>query len=168
MAVVTWSATLLPLAGVALGSGGTLVGQYLTTRVDARRQRREQLAAERGERKEAILGFLSAAQSVELLLDGQAFAGRHPEDDEVMDQLHGLWLAKKSCELMCSAEVAQAAHDYTLALHRLVRDESRPEGATSKGELRWAFMEMARRELGVADAPLRRGPLPPVSGTLTS
>ncbi|WP_460356976.1 hypothetical protein [Actinoallomurus acanthiterrae] len=165
---MTWSATLLPLAGVALGSGGTLVGQYLTTRVDARRQRREQLAAERGERKEAILGFLSAAQSVELLLDGQAFTGRHPEDDEVMDQLHALWLAKKSCELVCSAELAQAAHDYTLALHRLVRGESRTEGATPKGELRWAFMETARRELGVEDAPLRRDLLPPVSGVHTS
>ncbi|MEV0403368.1 hypothetical protein [Actinoallomurus sp. NPDC050550] len=168
MTVVTWSATLLPLAGVALGSGGTLVGQYLTTRVDARRQRREQLAAERGERKEAILGFLSAAQSVELLLDGQDFAGRHPEDDEVMDRLHGLWLAKKSCELVCSAEVGQAAHDYTLALHRLVRGGSRAEGAEPKGDLRHAFMEAARRELGVADAPLRRGPLPPVSGVPTS
>ncbi|GAA4630338.1 hypothetical protein GCM10023196_055300 [Actinoallomurus vinaceus] len=166
MAVVTWYATLLPLAGVALGSGGTLIGQYLTTRVDVRRQQREQLVAERGERKEAILGFLSAAQSVELLLDGHDFAGRRPEDDEVMDRLHGLWLAKKACELVCSAEVAQAAHDYTLALHRLVRAEAPVK--TSKGELRHAFMETARRELGVADPHLRRGPLPPVSGVPTS
>jgi hypothetical protein len=64
MAAMTWSATILPLAGVALGSAGTLVGQYLTTRVTVRREEREQAAAERAERKEAIMGFLSSAQTV--------------------------------------------------------------------------------------------------------
>ena len=72
---MTWSATILPLAGVVLGSASTLVGQYLTTRVTERRDQREQLTAERAERKEAISGFLSSAQSVESLLDRVTSSG---------------------------------------------------------------------------------------------
>jgi hypothetical protein len=149
MASMIWSAAISPLVGVALGSSTTLVGQYLTTRVALRREQREQYAAERGERKEAILGFLSSAQSVELLLD----RGRTSEG-EAWDQLHALWLAKKTCELACTARLAQAAHDYTLSLHRLLRGGLPDEEL--KRELRFAFMEAARSELGVEGGALRR------------
>ena len=152
---MSWSTTLLPLVGVAIGATGTLTGQYLTTRVDVRRERREGLTAERAERKETILGFLSAAQSVEMLIDRSA-DGRTPEDTEADDELHALWLAKKTCELVCSANLAQAAHDYTLALHDLLRGRTGTRPATPKRELRHAFMEAAREELGVRALPLRR------------
>ncbi|MCO5997491.1 hypothetical protein [Actinoallomurus rhizosphaericola] len=158
---MTWYATVLPLAGVVLGSAGTLVGQYLTTRVDARRERRAQATAERAERKEAILGFLSAAQSVELFLDRRDVIGSQEDDDEARDQLHALWLTKKTCELVCSDRTAQAAHDYTLALHALLRAGSPTEGVAGKREHRHAFMEEARRELGVNGDRLRRELPPP-------
>jgi hypothetical protein len=159
---MNWSATILPLVGVALGSASTVVGQYLTTRVAVRRDERERTAAERTERKDAILGFLSAAQSVELQLD--RIAGGRPRDDtEAWDHLHALWLAKKVPELVCSAALAQAAHDYTLALHGLLRGEGPVEDSPAKRELRYAFMEAARRELGVEEAALRRG-LPLATG----
>ena len=160
---MTWS-SILPLAGVALGSTGTLVGQYLITRVDVRRERRERVTAERAERKETILAFLSAVQTVELLLD-RSTGGRPLADDDAWDHLHDLWLAKKSCELVCSADLAQAAHDYTLTLHGLLRSESASEEPAAKRERRYAFMEAARRELGVDGAPLRRSP--PLAGTTT-
>lgn len=155
---MTWSATILPLAGVALGSASTLVGQYLTTRVAVRRDQREQVSAERAERKEAIMGFLSSVQSVELLL-GRGRNGYSSDDNEAWDQLHGLWLSKKSCELVCSARLAQAAHDYTLTLHDLFRSGIPREQSASKRELRYAFMEAARRELGIKSGALRRHPL---------
>ncbi|MCO6010177.1 hypothetical protein NE236_34955 [Actinoallomurus purpureus] len=158
---MAWYSTVLPLAGVALGSAGALVGQYLTTRVDVRRERHEQLAVERAERKEAILSFLSAAQSAEQLLDRREHPASGQDDGEVWDQLHALWLTKKACELVCSADAAQAAHDYTIALQSLLRSGSPMEGTTSKRELRHAFMEAARGELGVDGGPLRRGPRPP-------
>lgn len=157
---MTWSATILPLVGVALGSAGTLVGQYLTTRVAIRREQREQLTAERAERKEAILAFLSSAQSVELLLDRNPGNQSH-DDSEAQDQLHALWLAKKACELVCSTQLAQAAHDYTRTLHDLVRSGIPMEQPTPKRDLRYAFMETARRELGVESVPLRRAALMP-------
>ena len=90
-----WSATILPLAGVALGSTSTLVGQYLTARIAVQRDRREQVTAERAERKEAILGFLSSAQSVEALLD--RYRDELPLDnDEARGELHALWLSAPS------------------------------------------------------------------------
>ncbi|MBG6092631.1 hypothetical protein [Actinomadura viridis] len=151
------STTILPLAGVALGSAGTLVGQYLSTRVEARRARFEQASAERGERKEALMEFLSAAQQVELCLDRLSM-GEQLEESEKWQHLHTLWLAKKVPELVCTPQVAQAAHDYTLALHALLRGQAAEAGARPKRELRFAFMEAARQELGTASEPLRRDP----------
>ncbi len=151
------TATVLPLAGVVLGSAGTLVGQYLSTRVEARRTRFEQASAERSERKEALMEFLSAAQQVEMCLDRRSM-GERVDESEVWKRLHLLWLAKKVPELVCSPAVAQAAHDYTLALDALLRGRTVADGSPPKRELRFAFMEAARQELGVASEPLRRTP----------
>lgn len=152
---MTWSATILPLAGVALGSASTLVGQYLTTRVTVRKDHREQLTAERAERKEAMLAFLSSAQSVESLLD-RCRNDLPLDNDEARDELHALWLSKKACELVCSGLLAQAAHDYTLTMQDLVLRGRPGEVSTLKRELRHAFMEAARKELGIEDVTLRR------------
>jgi hypothetical protein len=149
------STTVLPLAGVALGSTGTLIGQYLSTRVEARRAKHERSSSERAERKEAIMEFLSAAQQVELLLDHAASGHPHSEP-EMWVQLHALWLAKKLPELVCSPLVAQAAHDYTHALHSLARNPTASDSAPTKREFRFAFLEAARKELGTASGPLRR------------
>lgn len=152
---MSWSTAILPLAGVALGSTGTLVGQYLSTRVEARREKRAYDGAQRTERKEAIMEFLSAAQQAELLSD-QIDSGEHPEDSEVRDRVHALWLAKKLPELVCSPSTAQAAHDYTLALHKILRGEASPTGSATKRDLRYAFLEAARQELGTTSGSLRR------------
>ncbi|TMR01194.1 hypothetical protein ETD83_14820 [Actinomadura soli] len=156
------STTVLPLAGVVLGSTGTLIGQYLSTRVEARRARFEQASAERSERKTALMEFLSAAQEVELCLDRLSM-GEQLDESETWQHLHALWHAKKVPELVCSPPVAQAAHDYTSALHAQLRGrpigEGTPgEGTPPKRDLRFAFLEAARRELGTASEPLRRDP----------
>ncbi|MFC4056574.1 hypothetical protein ACFOY4_43395 [Actinomadura syzygii] len=151
------STTVLPLAGVVLGSAGTLIGQYLATRVDSRRARFEQASAERSERKAALIEFLSAAQQVELCLDRLSM-GERLDDSEMWQHLHALWLAKKVPELVCSPPVAQAAHDYTSALHALLRGQTPGEGTPPKRDLRFAFLEAARRELGTTNEPLRRDP----------
>jgi hypothetical protein len=160
--IVSWpavSTTLLPLVGVVLGASGTLVGQYLTTRVAVQRDKREQEATDRAERKEAIMGFLSAAQMVELLLD-RKFIDETPSKTEAWERLHALWLAHKLAELVCSSEVAQVSYDYAFALHCLVRETVDEEDPPSKRECRYAFMAAARRELGVTDAALRRWRIP--------
>lgn len=148
--------TVLALVGVLLGTAGTLLGQHLAARVEIRRDQQQRADAERAERKEAILGFLAAAQSAELILDRRDRglpAAEDPEDEK----LHDLWLAKKAVELVCSHETAQAAHDYTDALHSHMRNSS-PQGGRSpvKRERRYAFMEAARDALEGGRPRLRR------------
>jgi hypothetical protein len=70
-----------------------------------------------------------------------------------------VWLAKKIIELVCSAELAQAAQDYVRELDRCCREFARNPGAEAfprqERRLRAEFMELARRELGFAGEPLQ-------------
>ncbi|MEU5639637.1 hypothetical protein [Streptomyces milbemycinicus] len=147
--------TVLALIGVFLGTTGTLVGQHLATRVEVRRDQQQRADAGRTECKEAISGFLAAAQRVELVLDRRKLGLPAPEDPED-EKLHDLWLAKKAVELTCSHEAAQAAHDYTKALHAHMRDATATGGPPVKRERRHAFMEAAREELASGRPRIRR------------
>jgi hypothetical protein len=152
------SATVLPLAGVILGSASTLLGQYLALRGGARRDAAQRAAAQRAERKEAIIGFLTASERVEQQR-GQLAPQERADAGQVKELMHTLWLAKKVIELVCSGEVAQAAHDYTLELNNGSRKFI---GGESKGlslheeKLRVEFLEAARQELGYIGEPLQR------------
>ncbi|MFE9612579.1 hypothetical protein [Streptomyces sp. NPDC006012] len=139
--------TVLALAGVLLGTSGTLVGQYLATRVERQRDRGQRAALQRAERKTAIVDFLTAAQRVELILDRREI-GLLVTEDPADEKLHDLWLAKKTLELTCSHETAQAAQDYTQALHIRMRGAVPPQGEPTKREYRHSFMEAARKALG--------------------
>jgi len=163
MSWTTVSATILPLAGVVLGTAGTLLGQRFVTHADARRDALQRAGAQRAERKEAIIGFLSAAERIEAIRTNVADDLSHAGDVEIGDLTHALWLAKKVIELVCSAEVAQAAQDYTRELDRctwkLKRSDwkgNSPDLSPRERELRVDFMEAARRELGYKGEPLRR------------
>jgi hypothetical protein len=160
--VMSWApvnSTVLPLAGVVLGSASTVVGQYLALRGGARRDAARRAADQRAERKEAIIGFLSAAERIEQQR-GQLAAENRGDAEQVAEQMHAVWLTKKIIELVCSGEVAQAAHDYTRELN--VGSKEFREGGGSGGlsarerELRAAFMEAARQELGYTGEPLQR------------
>ncbi|WP_406514557.1 hypothetical protein OG851_43395 (plasmid) [Streptomyces sp. NBC_00161] len=155
MTWTTFSASLLPLVGVALGTAGTLIGQYLVARLDTRRDERQQREALRAERKEAIVGFFRASQNVERARD-QISSGGPREAVELEKHVHELWLAKKIIELVCSAELAQAAHDYTLELADNARMAGREPSLVNEHGLRAAMVEMARLEMGYDGSPLKR------------
>ena len=163
---VSWlavSATVLPLAGVALGTAGTLLGQRMTTRADLQRATAERSAAVRAERKDAIIGYLAAAENIEQLR-GASAGGHHQVDKaDLAERAHALWLAKKLIELVCSADLAQAAQDYTRALDSTtwaLADQGWKGASRAlsprEHELRVELMETARRELGYHGAPLLR------------
>ncbi|MEU9980169.1 hypothetical protein [Streptomyces sp. NPDC050856] len=139
--------TVLALAGVLLGTLGTLIGQHLATRVESRRHQWERTATERGERKEAIMHFLGSAQRIELVLDSRNL-GLPAADTSDEEALHALWLAKKAVELVCSPGTARAAQDYAEALHVRMRDGTAGASLSAKRERRHTFMEAARGELG--------------------
>jgi len=152
------SATILPLVGVALGTVGTLTGQYLATRAEFRRHTDQRAAADRAERKEAIVAFLDAAQRVEQVVEDR-IRGRSP-GDSVDDLLHPLWLAKKLLELVCGFDLASVAHRYTSTLHTLAHAAAPDGPAAGWKEYRAEFMEAARRELGIRGPRLYRAPDP--------
>jgi hypothetical protein len=148
MDAATVSATILPLVGVALGTAGTLTGQYLATRGESRRHADQRAAEVRAECKEAIVGFLDAAQRVEQVVDDRTH-GRPSAEAELDDRLHALWLAKKLLELVCGFDLASVAHKYTSTLHSLAWSTSIDEPSASQKKYRAEFMEAARRELGI-------------------
>lgn len=157
------SATVLPLVGVALGTAGTLFGLRYATQAELQRDSLQRAEAKRVERKEAIIGYLSAAERIEQLRGGTTHDGGPSEGTDVGELTHALWLAKKFIELVCSAQLAQAAQDYTRELDRCTwalasknwTGASRALSAREH-ELRVEFMEAARRELGYAGEPLQR------------
>lgn len=152
----TLSTTVLPLLGVLLGTGGTLLGQHLATRVDRKRLEHDRLVVMRTERKAAILSFLDVAQRIEMALDEHAEPKDSPGEADSKESLHQLWLAKKNVELVCSPELAQSAHDYTYALHVSLRSPDRITDPSAKRQARYLVMESARRDLGITGRPLRR------------
>jgi hypothetical protein len=155
------SSTVLPLVGVLLGFAGTLLGQHLSQRGESRREAARQAGEQRAERKDAIIGFLSAAERIEHHR-GLPEAQRPGHDGQLTELLHAVWLAKKIIELVCSGDVAQAAHDYTRELNRRSHELERSELAdvsagltTGERRLRAEFIEAARREMGYQGEPLQ-------------
>jgi hypothetical protein len=156
------SPTVLPLAGVIVGASSTFLGQYLATRRDARREAAQRFADQRAERKEAIIGLLSATERVEQHREQHADE-LGLDEAPMIELMHAVWLAKKIIELVCSGTVAQAAQDYTLALNQ-ASVELGPRGTGSRSpalsdserQFRAKFVEAARREMGYAGEPLLR------------
>jgi hypothetical protein len=153
----TISAVVLPLVGVALGTAGTLTGQYLATSVEHRRHRATLAAAVRDERKAAIAEFLSAAQSAEQVIDNAVHRSVTTDGGTVDGLLHQLWLSKKIMELVCSHELSKAAHAYTKVLERMARGTAGEAEQDRQFSTRGDFMEAARQELGVPGPRLYPG-----------
>lgn len=99
---------LLSLAGVALGAGGSLCGQYLVSRASARQLEIQESTAHRAELKNVILKFLSIASQVEKAAFTRAPNGRTAAEP-VLDQLvDDLWLAQAEIDLAARGEPLRA------------------------------------------------------------
>lgn len=149
------SAAVLPLVGVALGTSGTLIGQFLATRRDGLREEYERGEARRLERKEAIVSFLAVAQRAEELELEKAVHGTATRE-EIQAAVRELWLAKKVVELTCAGDMAQAAHDYAWELHKNLQPETLDAMPERERTLRIFFLERSRTELGFSGQALIR------------
>ena len=138
------SPTVLPLAGVIVGAGSTLLGQHLAVRRDARRGAAQRAADQRAERKDAIIGFLSATERVEQHR-GQHASELSLDEAAMIELMHAVWLAKKIIELVCSGTLAQAAQDYTLVLNQ-ASQELGPGGAGRRSPAMSSRERQFRRE----------------------
>ena len=77
-------------------------------RVEARREASRRESDQRAERKDAIVGFLSATERVEQHR-GQLSVEASRDAGDLIELMHAVWLAKKIIELVCSGTLAQAA-----------------------------------------------------------
>ncbi|MFD0393162.1 hypothetical protein ACFQ3Z_14320 [Streptomyces nogalater] len=99
---------LLSLAGVVLGAGGSLFGQYLVSRVSARQLEVQESAAHRAELKEAVLRFVRIALQVEKAALTRSDAGGAAADSELGRLVDDLWLAQAEIDLSARSEPREA------------------------------------------------------------
>jgi hypothetical protein len=89
----TLGPALLSLAGVALGAGGSLLGQYLVSRASTRQLEIQESAAHRAELKNVILKFLSIASRLEKAVLTSPHVGVGAADPVIDRLVDDLWLA---------------------------------------------------------------------------
>ncbi|MGA2830902.1 MAG: hypothetical protein ABSF03_32855, partial [Streptosporangiaceae bacterium] len=102
--------SVFTLAGVVLGSVGTIAGQYLATRESRRAARAAASQALRSERKAAVLAFLEVCQRAENAAEDRAFGREQRADPDALK--HDLWYQQKCTELVAGGHVRSAAFDY--------------------------------------------------------
>jgi hypothetical protein len=147
----TWSAllpALLSLVGVGLGTVGTLVGQYLSSRVSTRQHDAQQWAAHRAELKASIMRFVSLVQQVTPpgRPDGRAGTPAQSPSERLVNEL---WLAQHELDLVAvSEELRGATYRYAQRLTTVAARESHQErGDDLLREAQIEFMDAARRDL---------------------
>jgi hypothetical protein len=113
-------ALTLPILGVAVGSGATLLGQWITARTSRMAGLAQLQREDRLERKTAILRLLDATQRIEEHLD-VARDGGSIEKDSADHDLHVMWLAVKEVVITCSEAMAVAADAYCTVLNDQTR-----------------------------------------------
>ncbi|WP_235495967.1 hypothetical protein [Streptomyces violaceoruber] len=148
---------LLSLAGVVLGAGGSLFGQYLVSRVSARQLATQEAAAHRAELKEAVLKFLSVASQVEK----RSIAGREgaPVEAELEGLVGELWLAQAEIDLAARTEALRGnAYRYAFRLAEAAGGELGQASGLREAQAR--FMDAAyddmwpgRRREGTVPGP---------------
>lgn len=123
-----WGRPCCRWAGVALGAGGSLFGQYLLSRTSTRQLEVQESAAHRAELKNAVLTFLALASQVEKAALARS-GGGGAVTDAVLDQfVDDLWAAYAEIGLAARGEPLRgAAYCFAARLTEAVR------GGTSHG-----------------------------------
>ena len=113
---------LLSLAGVALGAGGSLFGQYLVSRASTRQLEVQESAAHRAELKDAVLKLVRIALQVEKVALTRSDAGGTAA--ELRQLVDDLWLAQAEIDLAArSGSLRGATYRYAFRLAEAARGE---------------------------------------------
>ncbi|MFI9417032.1 hypothetical protein [Streptomyces werraensis] len=154
----TLGPALLSLAGVALGAGGSLFGQYLVSRASNRQLEIQESAAHRAELKNVILKFLSIASQLEKAVLTSPHVG---VADPVIDRLvDDLWLAHAEIDLSARSEPLRgAAYRYAACLAEVTRGEHAEASALRGLQVQFfdaAYDDMWPGQRRTAGIPSRR------------
>jgi hypothetical protein len=160
----TLGPALLSLAGVALGAGGSLFGQYLVSRASTRQLEVQESAAHRAQLKDAVLKFVGIALQVEKAALTRSDGGGTEADTALDKLLDDLWLAQAEIDLAARSEPLRgAAYRYALRLTEVARGAT-TDASTLRGR-QVQFMDAAygdmwptRRRTSPRSTTLRSAP----------
>lgn len=142
----TLGPALMSLAGVALGAGGSLLGQYLVSRASTRQLEVQLSAAHRAELKDVVLKFLSIASQVEKTALARSDGGGAPGDAELGQLVDDLWLAQAEIDLAARSEPLRGAtYRYAFRLAAGARGEIADASALRGTQVQ--FMDAAYEDM---------------------
>jgi hypothetical protein len=143
--------TVGSLVGVLLGGALSLVTQRIVEHSASRRHVASIMEGRRGERLTYLIAFLETAQEAERLAIGthQHGAKGKAAGERTEALLDQLWMRLRAVQLVCPAEVGEAARDLAGEVHRVVREGPGEQSVTaflrpSRGKL----IALARADLG--------------------
>jgi hypothetical protein len=111
---------VLPLLGVLIGSGSTIVIQRSSARESKLRAEAERRQAQRAEVKSAIDSYLKVAQH----LQTQLYTREHGGDvSDIPVMVEQIWLAHAHVDIICSEELRTPLTEHALALNEVARHE---------------------------------------------
>jgi hypothetical protein len=113
---------VLPLLGVLIGSGSTIVIQRSSARESKLRAEAERRQAQRAEIKSAIDSYLKVAQHLQTQLYSREHGGDVPDIPVMVEQI---WLAHAHVDIICSEELRTPLTEHALALNEVARHEER-------------------------------------------
>jgi hypothetical protein len=110
----------LPLLGVLIGSGSTILVQRSSERESRLRAEAERRQAQRTEVKSAIDSYLKVAQHLQTQLYSREHGGEVPDIPAIVEQI---WLAHAHVDIICSEGLRALLAEHALALNEVARHE---------------------------------------------
>lgn len=110
----------LPLLGVLIGSGSTILVQRSSARESRLRAETERRQAQRAEIKSAIESYLKDAQHLQSQLWSREHGGEVLDIPAIVEQI---WLAHAHVDIICSERLRTPLTEHALALHEVARHE---------------------------------------------
>jgi hypothetical protein len=112
----------LPLLGVLIGSGSTILVQRGSARDSRLRAEEERRQAKRAEIKTAIDAYLQVSQHLQTQLYSREHGEAIPDVPVIVEQI---WLAHAHLDIICSEELRTPLTEHALALNEVARHEER-------------------------------------------
>jgi hypothetical protein len=159
-----WALAVFSLIGVALGTIGSLITSYLSTRTTKEQAEAQQAAALRLERKEIILEYLRETQDMQAFIRsiwGHRGSLAADEEREASIRSHQLWFFQRKVHLVASKQLREACLAFTEKLDSSLGFTDDPEQQIPDGTNFWLyidaeqdrFLDTARDELGFSKLP---------------
>jgi len=139
----------LPLLGVLIGSGSTILVQRSSARESRLQAEAERRQAQRAEIKNAIESYLKIAQHLQSQLWSREHGGEVLDIPPIVEQI---WLAHAHVDIICTEILRTPLTEHALALHEVARHEEQyPDYWAHVLPRKLALHDAIRKELGWQD-----------------